>query len=197
MQTITKEFQANYEIKKSTFIAHIVPFELLEQRKKELKEEHPKARHVVWAYRVLNKFNQIDEYASDDGEPKGTAGVPVLNVMRGCDLINVALLVVRYFGGIKLGTGGLVRAYGASVNSVMQKAQLVEYLPTKLIKFHIPYPQIQRFEHFFENNLFQEGEKEFNENGAFWQIEMTKKQEEIFYIFSKEFEYLGFKILEK
>jgi len=76
-----------------------------------LKIEHPKARHIVYAYRELNEFNQIIENSSDDGEPKGSSGVPVLNVLRGEEFINVAILVVRYFGGIKLGIGGLVRAY--------------------------------------------------------------------------------------
>jgi len=69
-----------------------------------LRESHPKARHIVYAYRELNEFEQIVENSSDDGEPKGSSGVPVLNVLRGEDFINVAILVVRYFGGIKLGT---------------------------------------------------------------------------------------------
>lgn len=195
MQTITEVSQANYEIKKSTFIAHIVPHEKLEARRKELKVEHPKARHVVWAYRVLNEFNQIQEHGSDDGEPKGTAGVPILNVMRGCELINVAILVVRYFGGIKLGTGGLVRAYSSAANSVIEKASLVKFEPTQPIKFQLPYNLLQRFEHFFEHHSFLEGKREYNEKGAIWQIEMTKKQEENFYEFIKEFEHLGFRIL--
>lgn len=195
MQTVTSSSQASYECKKSTFIAHLVPYEQLETMRKSLKEEHPKARHVVWAYRMLNRFNQVEEHASDDGEPKGTAGIPVLNVMRGCELINVAVLVVRYFGGIKLGTGGLVRAYGASVNCVMEIADLVEFSPTESIKFHVPFSLLQRFEHFFENDSFECGIKTFDENGAFWQIDMTEKQREVFYDFAKKFDYLGVKVL--
>lgn len=195
MKTICEEFNEQYEVQKSTFIAHIVSFESLEEKRKSLKADHPKARHVVWAYRTLNKFNQIEEYASDDGEPKGTAGIPILNVMRGWGLVNVAILVVRYFGGIKLGTGGLVRAYGASANKVLEIATVVDFLPTSPIHFAVPYNLLQRFEYFFENNSFLEGEKEYDENGAIWQLQMTKEQEKKFNKFVKEFKHLGFKRL--
>ncbi len=68
-----------------------------------LKKEHPKAVHFVYAYRTLNEYNQIIEDKSDDGEPKGTSGIPSLNVLRGYDLVNTAVITVRYFGGTKLG----------------------------------------------------------------------------------------------
>lgn len=72
-----------------------------------LKAEHPKAAHVVWALRERNGYGQIVENQSDDGEPKGTSGQPSLNALRGAQLVNAGALIVRYFGGIKLGTGGL------------------------------------------------------------------------------------------
>ena len=84
--------------------------------------KHPKARHHVYAYRYLNEYEQIVENSSDDGEPKGTSGKPSLHVLAGHELINTAVIIVRYFGGIKLGTGGLVRAYSDAVNSVINNA---------------------------------------------------------------------------
>ncbi|HSR74465.1 MAG TPA: YigZ family protein, partial [Sulfurovum sp.] len=81
----------------------IADFEGLQSK---LKVEHPKANHVVYALRYLNEFDQVVENFSDDGEPKGCAGTPALNVLRGEGLVNCAVLIVRYFGGIKLGTGG-------------------------------------------------------------------------------------------
>ena len=110
MQTIDRIFKAQLDIKKSNFLAFLCPISSFKSLHEHLKEEHFKAVHVVWATRELNKYGQIVENQSDDGEPKGTSGQPSLNALRGAQLINVAVLIVRYFGGIKLGTGGLVRA---------------------------------------------------------------------------------------
>ncbi len=77
----------------------------------QLKEIHKKAVHFVWAFRILNEYGHIIEGSSDDGEPKGSAGVPILEVLRGKCLINTLCICVRYFGGTKLGVGGLVRSY--------------------------------------------------------------------------------------
>ena len=113
MKTIEKEISAAQEIKKSSFIAYLAPLASFETLRAQLRQQHPKARHIVWAYRTLNEPGQIVENSSDDGEPKSTAGAPCLNALRGAELINAAVLVVRYFGGIKLGTGGLVHAYAS------------------------------------------------------------------------------------
>lgn len=115
MKTINQNFEAEFEVKKSVFIAHLCEFSHFKALLVALKKEHSKARHFVWAFRHLNELGQIVEDKSDDGEPKGTSGLPCLNVLRGAQLINAAIIVVRYFGGIKLGTGGLVRAYSAAV----------------------------------------------------------------------------------
>ena len=127
MQTLQEHFTAIVEVKQSKFIAHLVPYNLYESTLIKLKIEHPKARHFVTAYRYLNEYNQIVEHSSDDGEPKGTSGRPSLMVLQGQDLINAAVIIVRYFGGTKLGTGGLVRAYSDAVNIVINNAQLYEY----------------------------------------------------------------------
>ena len=121
---VDEEFNNLVEIKKSKFIAYLVPYSLFKVTLENLKISQPKARHFVYAYRYLNEFNQIVENSSDDGEPKNTSGKPSLSVLQGQDIINSAVIVVRYFGGIKLGTGGLVRAYSKSVNEVLKIANL-------------------------------------------------------------------------
>ncbi len=127
MQTLNQHFSATLEVKQSKFIAHLIPYNLYEATLQKLKDEHPKARHFVTAYRYFNEFQQIVEHSSDDGEPKGTSGKPSLMVLQGKDLINTAVIIVRYFGGTKLGTGGLVRAYSDAVNLVIENAELFEY----------------------------------------------------------------------
>ncbi|HHC11506.1 MAG TPA: YigZ family protein, partial [Campylobacterales bacterium] len=107
MKTVEKETISTYEIKKSKFITHLVPISQFKGLQDKLKAQHPKARHVVYALRYLNEFDQIVENLSDDGEPKGSSAQPALNVLRGEEMINMAVLIVRYFGGIKLGIGGL------------------------------------------------------------------------------------------
>ena len=100
------------EINKSRFIAYKLELSSLDLVKpflENLKKEHKKARHVCYAY-VYNR-ETINEKCSDDGEPSGTAGYPILNVIKKKNLTNVLVAVVRYFGGIKLGAGGLTRAY--------------------------------------------------------------------------------------
>lgn len=108
------------EINKSRFIAYKLELSSLDEVKpflEKLKKEHKKARHVCYAY-VYNK-EIISEKCSDDGEPGGTAGYPILNVIKKKNLTNVLVAVVRYFGGIKLGAGGLTRAYTKACAGVL------------------------------------------------------------------------------
>ena len=127
MQTIETSYTSTTEVNRSKFITHLVPIELYDGLQQKLKTEHPKSNHVVYALRYLNAYDQIVENSSDDGEPKGCAGTPTLNVLRGEALINCAVLIVRYFGGIKLGTGGMARAYALSVKDVLKVASLIPY----------------------------------------------------------------------
>ena len=111
----------NYElvINKSRFIAYkfnLTDLEQVKQHINDLKKEHKKARHVCFAY--VFKGEVVSEKCSDDGEPGGTAGYPILNVIKKKNLTNVLVAVVRYFGGIKLGAGGLVRAYSKTAGSL-------------------------------------------------------------------------------
>ena len=116
MNTINKISAYTLEEKKSKFHSFLVPYSQFEEKLEELKKSHPKARHFVTAFRYLNEYGQIVEGSSDDGEPKGTSGKPTLKVLQGHNLVNVAIITVRYFGGTLLGTGGLVRAYSDVAN---------------------------------------------------------------------------------
>lgn len=129
MKTVTRPAFAETEEKKSRFLAELVPYDHLATRLAELRVAHPKANHHVTAYRYLNDENQLIEHGKDDGEPSGTSGVPCLKVLQGRDLINVAVIVTRYFGGVKLGTGGLVRAYSGAANAVCSVADVIDYVP--------------------------------------------------------------------
>lgn len=107
--TVKENYQTQVEVMKSKFIAYLLPLNKEEEFKPilaNLRKEHKKARHIVYAYRVDMKSKSCD-----DGEPKGTAGHPLLELLYKKDINNVALLVVRYFGGTKLGAGRLLRTY--------------------------------------------------------------------------------------
>ncbi|WP_297576187.1 YigZ family protein [uncultured Campylobacter sp.] len=175
MQTIKKTYQTSQEIRKSNFIAFLTPFSEFETLYKRLKEEHPKAAHIVWAYRHLNKFHQIVENQSDDGEPKGTSGPAALSALKGANLIECAVLIVRYFGGIKLGTGGLVRAYGSSTNLAIDGAEVVKFELRYDCSFFTSYQLLSRVEYFLEQNNI-DSLKEFDENGAKIEINLTKDE---------------------
>jgi len=144
MKTITQTTTTTYEINRSKFIAYLTTPDNFKKLREELKAQHPKANHIVYAIRELNEFAQIVENSSDDGEPKGSSGVPALNVLRGKELINVSLLIVRYFGGIKLGIGGLARAYGNATKKVVEEANLIEYIKEIDYNFSTPYNQIDK-----------------------------------------------------
>ncbi|MEP3048752.1 MAG: YigZ family protein [Roseibium sp.] len=126
-KTITQEFEGYLEDRKSRFLAHLVPFELFDQRLEELRKEHRKANHIVTAHRRLLEDDRVDESGKDDGEPAGTSGMPTLRVLQGAELINCAVLVVRYFGGTKLGGGGLARAYSGAAQDAISNADLVQF----------------------------------------------------------------------
>jgi len=173
MKYINKHFTNTLEIKQSKFIAHLVPFIEYENILHELKTEHPKARHFVTAFRYFNEYNQIVEYSSDDGEPKGTSGKPSLMVLQGQGMINSAVIIVRYFGGTKLGTGGLVRAYSDAVNLVLDLADLIEYREEISIKISFTYANIRKVEYLCDNTRVDIINKTF-ENNTIFEIKGSK-----------------------
>jgi len=166
MRTIVESVQVEIEVKRSRFIAHIVSYESFDGLQKKLREKHPKANHVVYAYRAVNAYGQIVENSSDDGEPRGCAGQPLLNVMRGNELVECAILVVRYFGGIKLGTGGMVRAYSAAAKAVVEAAVLQQWNPKMEWELRCDYSQLRKLEYRLAERNITIVSKEFREEGV-------------------------------
>lgn len=126
MNTILKEVRVTYEINKSEFITTLVPVKTVEEAKAffaKIKNEFSDATHNITAY-TIGKTGEAGHY-SDDGEPSGTAGLPVLDVFRKNDITNFACVVTRYFGGIKLGAGGLVRAYSSAASQALKEAVII------------------------------------------------------------------------
>ncbi len=195
MFTIKEQYEIEIEVKKSTFISHLVTICNFESLYIELKKIHPKANHIVWAKRYLNEYNQVVENCSDDGEPKGTSGPPILNVMRGFELIECGLLVVRYFGGIKLGTGGLVRAYGSSAKEVIANAKLVEYVKKEKLDFFTIYSICDRFEHFIKKEGLEIIKKEYLADGVEWSLRLSEVEKSKFLDFATSYKRGVFKLL--
>ena len=175
MKFVQKEFSCTFEEKKSKFIAFLMPFKMFDEVMKKIKAEHPKARHYVYAYRYLNEFDQIVENSSDDGEPKGTSGKPSLAVIAGAEIINSAVIIVRYFGGIKLGTGGLVRAYGDSVNEVIRIAVFKEYKKLEIKTLECEYSELSQLEYLLTKENINIKSKDFSTNVSL-KIEVTNEE---------------------
>ncbi|TLD87565.1 YigZ family protein [Helicobacter sp. MIT 05-5294] len=169
--------ESRFEAKGSEFISHLVALEGFGDFVAQMRLKHFKAVHFVTSSRGFNAQGQIEESFSDDGEPKGTSGMPTLKVLRGFDLIECGLLVVRYFGGVKLGTGGLVRAYTQSAKEVIAKAQeqgaLQAYIPKDSRTIQIPFAVFSQVEYLAKKFEVGISQKEFLENGVHLKLEAS------------------------
>ncbi len=146
MKTINRLVVAEYEKDGSKFLAHLAPVSGVDSLLNELQERHKKAVHFVRATRCINEFSHIVESSSDDGEPKGSSGVPTLNVLRGKELVDCGVIVVRYFGGKLLGVGGLVRAYSNATLLAVENAEncgaIIEWIQRKTHTITLPFNAI-------------------------------------------------------
>lgn len=142
-RTIARNSEAVYTEKRSKFIAFAFPVQSVEQTKEHLdtlKKKYYDSRHICWAYML---GAQRAEYrANDDGEPSGTAGKPILGQINSKELTNILIAVVRYFGGIKLGTGGLVVAYKEAALASLNEAEIIEEIVTLATEFSFDYLQM-------------------------------------------------------
>jgi len=139
-KTLLKYAEAEQIIEKSKFIGYAKPVETEEEAIafiESIRSKHWDATHNVPVY-LIGKNNEIQRY-SDDGEPAGTAGIPILDMLKKEEIRNVVIVVTRYFGGIKLGTGGLVRAYTSTAKLVLQEAKVIEKVLYDLIKIRMDY----------------------------------------------------------
>ncbi|WP_296945016.1 YigZ family protein [uncultured Dysgonomonas sp.] len=140
-RTIVKTSKAIYTEKRSKFIAYAIPVLSVDDAKAEiekLRKEYYDARHVCWAYML--GADRKDFRANDDGEPSGTAGKPILGQINSNELTNILIAVVRYFGGIKLGTSGLIVAYREAAAEAIMEADIIEKTVDCQISFSFEYP---------------------------------------------------------
>ena len=152
-KTIKENVTQDIEEKRSKFIANAYYVENVDEAEKIIKmvkKQYYDANHNCYAYIV--KADQVVKRFSDDGEPNGTAGSPILNVLEKNKLYNVLIIVTRYFGGILLGTGGLIRAYTEAALKVVEKSNIVEQEIGYEVKVTINYQDINKFRYFCNKN---------------------------------------------
>ena len=163
-RTIKEDGQVQEEIKKSRFICHAKRVYSEEEARAfitAIKKEHYKATHNCSAF-IIGERSEIKR-TSDDGEPSGTAGVPMLGVLENHNLTNVCVVVTRYFGGIKLGAGGLIRAYAGSVALAVKEIGIVEIKEQAGIQIQMSYAQYQEYGNFLKEHNLMELETNFTD----------------------------------
>ena len=168
-RTIKEDGQVQEEIKKSRFICHAKRVYSEEEARTfvtAIKKEHHKATHNCSAF-IIGGRSEIKR-TSDDGEPSGTAGVPMLGVLENHNLTNVCMVVTRYFGGVKLGAGGLIRAYAGSVALAVKEIGIIEIKEQAGIQIHMTYAQYQEYGNFLKEHHLMELETNFTD-----QVETT------------------------
>lgn len=152
MLTILEPIENELIINKSSFITYLYPVQTVDEAKnyiKLIKEKHPTATHHVVCY-IIGKTGE-NGTANDDGEPSGTAGLPALNVFKNNDITNFVCIIVRYFGGIKLGAGGLVRAYSKSASEALKLAVKVPIIEYDFLELEFNYAYLDIIENRLKN----------------------------------------------
>lgn len=203
--TILKDETAEIVEKKSKFIANISYVENVEEAEakiKDIKKKYYDAKHNCIAYRVIEN-GRIVEKASDDGEPSGTAGGPMLNILQKNNLCNLVVVVTRYFGGILLGTGGLVRAYSDATQKAIEKSIKVSKVEGVEVEVKLDYANLDIFKYYCKNNEINITKIDYYED-IILKIEMEKNRKNIFLkdietktLNIKEFQVIGEKYITK
>ena len=161
MKTIKQDVMIEkIEVKKSQFLSFIYKLKTEDDALvflDFLRNEFSDATHICYAY-ILNNVQRFN----DDSEPSGTAGMPILNVLKNNNLNNVLCVVIRYFGGIKLGAGGLIRAYCSSVSEALNKTEIINVVNGKKIELTFSYDDIKKVNHII--NGINIVDKQFDEN---------------------------------
>lgn len=183
------------EIKKSKFITNLIPIKSVNEAESELallKKEHYNATHNCYAY-VIN--NQMNQKMSDDGEPSRTAGFPILNALLNNDLDNVLCVVTRYFGGIKLGKGGLIRAYKNAALMAIKKASFYKEETKQVYKTTVPYTLYDAFSYYIKDKAIILSE-DFKVNVTIEFYLLDFNIEEILNHFSEQLKFTKTKIIK-
>ena len=168
INTILSNSTSELEVKKSKFIANIIKIKDEQDAKEKLdqiRKKYSDARHNCYAYIVYDNESKTKiEKSSDDREPSGTAGIPILTLIQKNNLVNVLIVVTRYFGGILLGTGGLVRAYTDSSKQALENAQIIELKYGELLEYYIEYDEFEYFKYICEKNNIEIINTEYSSN---------------------------------
>lgn len=199
-KTINQNATGEFVEKKSKFIANIFYIETIEDAEKKIKEIRKKyfdARHNCYAYSIYTKEGIINRF-SDDGEPSGTAGAPMLNIITSRNLTNVVVIVTRYFGGILLGTGGLVRAYTSATQEGLKKITEIEMDNGLEVEIEVSYSNFEKFKHYLKHNEIKLIKSEYFEN-IISIIEISEEKMKLLEINKKNlnFEIINSKILRE
>lgn len=176
-KTIKNNEVSEIEEKRSKFIASIFYVETIDEVEnaiKQVKKKYYDAKHNCYAY-IINEKGNILKRFSDDGEPSGTAGSPILNTIEKNNLYNVLIIVTRYFGGILLGTGGLVRAYTEAATKSIEKAGIVEQELGYEIEITITYQDFEKLKYYCNKNNIDITNIEYKEN-IICKIELTNDE---------------------
>lgn len=166
--TIRNFGEDSFEEKKSQFIGYAKRVESEEEAKEfitQIKDKHKQARHNCYAY-IIGENMGIQRY-SDDGEPQGTAGIPILEVMKKSDITDCAIVVTRYFGGILLGAGGLTRAYKKGASMAVKKAGIVEKVTGVALNIKIDYDLLGKIQYLCANNNWFMEKEEYSDKVSF------------------------------
>lgn len=168
INTILANSSSELDVKKSKFIANIIKITDEQDAKEKLnqiRKEYSDARHNCYAYIVYdNETKTKIEKSSDDREPSGTAGIPMLTLLQKNNLVNVLIVVTRYFGGILLGTGGLVRAYTDSSKQALEAAKIIELQYGEILEYCIEYDEFEYFKYICEKNNIEIVKTEYSNN---------------------------------
>ena len=198
MKTIAKPFQTSIDIKKSQFICRLFPAQNENEAKeiiRKISEEYKDATHNCTAYVVSD-----GEGFDDDGEPGGTAGRPMLNVLKKNEMENIVAIVTRYFGGIKLGAGGLVRAYSKSVLETLSVAEIVDMELYEIFRFTFEYQDIKTIDSELRSKRLAVVEKQYEAQVIYFvaskNVDMVNNIQEKLSN-SVKIEHLGSRFLEK
>lgn len=178
-KTIKENSVSEITEKKSKFICnayHVESEEEAEEILKELRKKYHDARHNCYAYSIMTE-NGIVNRMSDDGEPSGTAGGPMLNILLKREIVNVLVVVTRYFGGILLGTGGLVKAYSEATTEAIDLADFVREERGYQIEITIDYPDFEKFQYYCQKNNISIIKIEYDEKIR-CNIETTKEEKD-------------------
>ncbi|MDM1296653.1 YigZ family protein [Sphingobacterium sp. N143] len=175
-RTIDTNYEGIFRDKGSKFIAYAFPFKSEEKLKdlvQEVKALHPKARHHCWAYRLTPDRNVFR--LNDDGEPSGTAGRPILNVLLSADLTNVIVVVVRYFGGTLLGVPGLINAYKSAAQDALSHAEIKECTVNDVYGLRFDYLDMNDVMRIIKEEGLEIEKQEFD-NSCYLEFEVRKMQ---------------------